>query len=200
MHPTSSPLRRPLALLLFGTVAGLSTPAWAHCDALDGPVVGAARTALEKGDVAPLVKWVKPALEGEVRRAFALARAVRRRGAVARKLADRYFFETLVRLHRASEGFPFTGLKPAGRPAHPAVEATERALEAGSAAALSERLQAAVAAGLRARWQRALETRRRAERSPESGRKWVAAYVDLIHYVKRLHDAAASGGHGHGSR
>jgi hypothetical protein len=33
----------------------------------------------------------------------------------AKALADRYFFETLVRLYRAGEGAAYKGLKPAGR-------------------------------------------------------------------------------------
>ena len=31
----------------------------AHCDTMDGPVVMAAKKALEKGDVTPVLKWVK---------------------------------------------------------------------------------------------------------------------------------------------
>ena len=46
--------------------------------------------------------------------------------AEARELADRYFFETLVRIHRAGEGAPYTGLKPAGRDLGPAVPAAVR--------------------------------------------------------------------------
>jgi len=31
----------------------------AHCDTLDGPVIKDARTALEKDDITPVLKWVQ---------------------------------------------------------------------------------------------------------------------------------------------
>ena len=37
----------------------------AHCDTLDGPVVAMARIALDKGDVTPLLKWVRAARGGK---------------------------------------------------------------------------------------------------------------------------------------
>jgi len=40
-------------------MVALSTPAYAHCDALDGPVVLAAREALRTGDFALIIVWVK---------------------------------------------------------------------------------------------------------------------------------------------
>ena len=46
---------------------------------------------------------------------------------------------TIVRVHRASEGAPYTGLKPAGVDLGPAVPAADRALDTGSTESL-ERL------------------------------------------------------------
>jgi hypothetical protein len=43
---------------------------FAHCDTLDDPVVSTAKAALEKGDVAPVLKWVKKANETEIRALF----------------------------------------------------------------------------------------------------------------------------------
>jgi hypothetical protein len=85
----------------------------AHCDTLSGPVVLTAKAALEKGDVTPVLKWVKKEDEKEIREAFARTLAVRKQSTDARELADTYFFETLVRIHRAGEGAPYTGLKAA---------------------------------------------------------------------------------------
>jgi Family of unknown function (DUF6448) len=86
-----------------------------HCDGMDGPVVKAAQKALEAGNVNLVLIWVQKADEVEVRKAFDQTITVRKLGPEARALADRYFFETLVRLHRAGEGAPYTGLKT-GRP------------------------------------------------------------------------------------
>jgi hypothetical protein len=86
----------------------------AHCDSLDGPVITEARAALEAGDVTSVLKWVSQDYEAEIRAAFDHVVEVRKLGGEARSLADRFFFETLVRIHRAVEGAPYTGLKPAG--------------------------------------------------------------------------------------
>src|SRR5512138_2915043 len=86
-------------------------PAAAHCDTMGGPVIADAKVALAKGDLTPVLKWVKPENEPEVRTAFTQTLKVRAQGPEARELADRYFFETLVRIHRAGEGAPYTGLK-----------------------------------------------------------------------------------------
>ena len=92
-----------MSLALSGIVSA------AHCDTMDGPVVAAARVALEKGDIAPVLKWVKPEREKEIRAAFARTLSVRAGGPEAKELADMYFFETLVRVHRAGEGAPLHG-------------------------------------------------------------------------------------------
>src|SRR5512139_54570 len=107
----------------------------AHCDTLDGPVVNAARAALDSGKLAPVLAWVRAEDEAEIRDAFARARTVRAAGKDAKALADRWFFETVVRVHRAAEGAPYTGLKPAGTP-DPAVAAADRIVAGGDPKAL----------------------------------------------------------------
>ena len=158
-----------------------------------------ARVALSSGSVEPALKWVPPAAEAELRDAFARTLAVRTLSDDARELADLRFFETLVRLHRAGEGAPFTGLQPAGSPVEPIVLAADRALAAGSDAELVEHLSRAAAEGVRQRFARAVEARRLAGESVESGRRWVATYVELTHWLERLErDAATDAAHGGG--
>jgi hypothetical protein len=164
-------------------------PASAHCDALDGPVVQDARAALEKGDVAPALKWVPPAAEAEVRGAFRQAVAVRGLGREAQSLADRYFFETLVRLHRAGEGEEYTGLKPAGSAVDPAVRAADEALQCECMDALRRLVATKLEHGLAARLDRVLAARKRAGESVERGREDVAAYTEFVHYAERVHQA-----------
>ena len=98
----------------FAILLAAPSPARAHCDTLDGPVVKTARAALETGKLAPVLAWVRAADEAEIRAAFQKATAARRLGPEARAVADTWFFETVVRVHRAGEGAPFTGLQPAG--------------------------------------------------------------------------------------
>lgn len=171
----------------------------AHCDTMDGPVVAAAQKALQTGDVTPALKWVRPADEKEIRDLFEKTRTVRQQGADARELADRLFFETLVRVHRAGEGAPYTGLVPAGTPVEPAVALTDRALLTGSDEKLAKAIAGHVEEGIHDRFNRAAEARKHAEESVVKGREFVAAYVELTHYVERLHrDATTDAAHGTG--
>jgi hypothetical protein len=160
--------------------------AFAHCDTLDGPVVQTARIALEKGDVTPLLKWVQADDEKQIRDAFQKTLAVRAKGAEAKELADMYFFETLVRIHRAGEGAPYTGLKP-GEAVDPAVALADKALESGSVDKLVDVLTKAMASGIRDRFQHALETQKHADESVAAGREFVETYVIFTHYVEGLH-------------
>jgi hypothetical protein len=190
----------PKLRTLLPLLAALLAPAAAraHCDTLDGPVVNAARAALETGKLAPVLAWVQPGDETEIRAAFASASAVRKTGKPARELADRWFFETVVRVHRAGEGAPFTGLKPAGAP-DPAVAAADRAIAAGDAKALEELLVGAVREGLHGHVARLAKERPPAD-DVAAGRRWVAAYVPFVHWAEGVHAAAAAAGAhaGHG--
>ena len=112
-------------------IVGLApSRAFAHCDGLDGPVVTAAQRALETRNPALVLIWVQEKDEREIQNAFEQTLAVRALGPQARALADRFFFETLVRVHRAGEGAPFTGLEPAG-PASRARVVSEVAVDQG---------------------------------------------------------------------
>ena len=158
----------------------------AHCDTMDGPVVKTAQAALEKGDVTATLKWIKPAQEAEVRAAFQRTLSVRALGPEAKDLADRYFFETLVRLHRQGEGAPYTGLKPAGT-VEPIIAAADKALASGSVDELTGEITRRAAEGIRHRFAETLEKKRHAEESVAAGREFVEAYVEFTHYVERLH-------------
>ncbi len=186
-----------LAAIAF-SATGLLCPedAPAHCDTLDGPVVETARQALAKGEVTPLLKWVRPADEKELKNAFRKTLEVRTLGDQARELADRYFFETLVRIHRAGEGAPYTGLKP-GASVDPAVALADKALESGSVDKLAEVLGNAMDKGIRSRFVETYEKQKHAEASVDQGREFVEAYVDFTHYVEGLH-GLIKGGAAHG--
>jgi len=190
-----------LGIAAFVGLVGWLSPlsARAHCDTMDGPVVKAAKLALGKGDVTPVLKWVGEDQEGEIRAAFQKTLAVRSKGTEAKELADQYFFETLVRIHRAGEGAPYTGLKPAGTPIDPSVAAADHALEAGSVDGLVNKVaHEEVADGIRKRFERAMETKKHADESVEAGREFVEAYIEFTHFVEGLHQMMAGGAAHHG--
>lgn len=170
----------------------------AHCDTMDGPVVSEAKAALEKGDVTPVLKWVKPGHEGEIRAAFEKTLAVRTKGPEARKLADLYFVETLVRIHRAGEGAPYTGLKPAGADLGPAIAGADKALATGEIDDLVKLVATEVTSGIHHRFHHAFEKKKHADESIEAGREFVEAYVEFVHYVERLYENATTSAVHHG--
>jgi hypothetical protein len=115
----------------------------------------------------------------------------------AKELADRYFFETLVRLHRAGEGAPYTGLKPAGRDLGPAIPAADRALEEGSMEQVKALLTDAMQKGLREHYEKALTKKHFRSEDLAAGREYVEAYVEFVHYVERIHEASSIPAQGH---
>jgi hypothetical protein len=178
--------RRVWVLIAFGLLVSMPHVAAAHCDTVDGPVVKAAKLALTTGDVGPVLKWVKPQDEAQIRAAFQRTVHVRGLSPQAREMADNYFFETLVRVHRAGEGEPYTGLKPAGTPVEPGIALADKALAVDSAEELVQQLTAEVAAGIRQRFSEARASRKHGDDSVAAGRAYVAAYVEFIHFVERV--------------
>lgn len=176
----------------------VSRDAFAHCDTMEGPVIVDAKQALEKGEITPILKWVKQEAEPEIKTAFQKTMAVRNKGVEAKELADMYFFETLVRVHRAGEGAPYEGIKPAGTQVEPGIEAAEKALETGAAEALVKEITAKVSDGILERFAHALEAKKHKDESVEAGREFVEAYVTFMHYVERLHQDATSNPSHHG--
>jgi len=185
------------AAIAIGVSVAAPSAVFAHCDSLDGPVVMAATKALETNDVNHALIWVQPDGEAEVRAAFAPAMAVRALNAQAKALADRYFFETVVRIHRAGEGEAFTGLKPAGQDLGPAIPAADRALADGSMKSLAGFLTTELSAGLHRHFVEVAEARMFDPGDLAAGRRFVQAYVEYIHYVERLHEAISAAAHGH---
>lgn len=164
----------------------------AHCDTLDGPVVQDARKAILAKDITPILKWVKPKDEKAVKAAFGKVLAARGTKVEA---AEKRFFSALVKIHRAGEGAPFTGLKPAGA-VEPAVAEADKALASGSSEALVKLVADDVAAGIKKRYEHAAAAYKHKDESVAQGREFVEAYVAFTHYVERLHmDATGRGAH-----
>lgn len=187
----------PIVMVLVLALLAVPGRAYAHCDTMDGPVVKAAQRALETGNVNLVLLWVQPDDEREIRTAFDRTLHVRKQSAEAQRLADLYFFETLVRIHRAGEGAPYTGLKPAGTDLGPAVPAADRAIATGSLAEVEQVLLHAIRDGLRAHFQEVMEKRGYRSDDVAAGRAYVAAYVPYVHYVEGVYEAAVSAAEGH---
>lgn len=166
----------------------------AHCDRADGPVVLDAKRALETGNAALLLRWVPSAAEPELRGVFDLARKVRGTSAEARELAERHLFDTAIRLHRAGEGEPFTGLVEGGEMPE-AVRMADEALESGKLAKLEETLAHGLQHGLHERFEKARAARAAADGSVEEGRHFVHDYVEFVRFAERVEAALHGAAH-----
>lgn len=163
---------------------------FAHCDWINGPVVADARAALTKGDVTLVLRWVPSASEPEIRRAFERTLAARASGDKARDVADQWFFETVVRVHRASEGEPFTGLEGTEYTPNFAVQLGDNAINRNSIESMESTLTGAIRSELHRRFAAAIEARKHANESIDAGRRYVHAYTEFIHYLDNLHRSA----------
>jgi hypothetical protein len=165
----------------------------AHCDTKDGPVVAAAIQAIKEKNINYALIWVKPAYEKEVKEAFESTMKVRVLSPEAERLADNYFFETLVRLHRSGEGLPYTGLKPAGTPIDKRIVAADKSILLGSLAPLNNLVAKNKLAELKKRFDKAMSLKNYDVNNVAAGREYVEAYVQFFHFAEG--EAEVNSGH-----
>ena len=155
----------------------------AYCDTLDHPIVKTAHVAFEKGDITPILKWVKEERGIEIQNLFKKTLIVRNKGKEAQEIADRYFLETLVRLHLAGEGETSTGLKPAGV-VEPAVIEADKALNHDTVDALIKLITRKIREGIHERFAKVKEAGKHADHSIDANRKYMEAYIQFTHYAE----------------
>lgn len=168
-----------------------------HCDTLDGPVVKAARKALETGNANLILPWVSKEGETEVKELFERALEVRAVGGRAAELADLWFFENVVRVHRAGEGAPYTGLKPAGLDWGPVVPEAEKAIAQGNADEVIGFVTSFTEDELRERFECAMVRKDYDENDVVAAREHVQAELGFVLFSHHLYAFVKSGG-GHG--
>ncbi|MUN62820.1 LysM domain-containing protein [Kocuria sediminis] len=167
-------------LLALSVVVLVPVRADAHCDTMDGPAVRDGRRALETGDPGHALKWVGAEHAEELREIFGLARTARVQGGAAREVADRWFLENLVRVHRAGEGAPYTGLKPSGTPVDEKVVAADRCVDSGTLDPLVDLVPTDLLPELEERLAEVLRRRHFDVDDLEAGRAYVEAYVGFV--------------------
>ena len=171
-----------------------------HCDSMDGPVVKAAMKALDTREVRIILPFVPEEGEAEVTEAFEKVSKVRAHSPEAKDVADRHFFETVVRIHRAGEGAPFTGLKPAGLGHGPVVPVAEKAIEDGSAEELVKLLKDTVEEQIRERFEHVMRLKREVSgKDVTEMREYVEAMLSLEVYSHELYECAHAHPHGEGA-
>jgi len=156
----------------------------AHCDTMDGPVVKDAKMAIEKNNINYVLKWIQPQDEIELKNAFLLAMKVRILSPDATVLADKYFFETLVRLHRSGEGAPFTGVKPSGIPIDEKILAADKSIETGNLSSLKELVSKELIPELEKRFIKVMSLKDYDVDNIEAGRSYIESYVQFFKFAE----------------
>lgn len=182
-----------VAFFMFVVLAVFTAkPAVAHCDSYDGPVITDARQALETNNVELVLKWIDKNQENEIEALFEKTHSLKNGDDEIYRIVEKHFFETLVRLHRETEGAPYTGLKPAGT-TKPIIMLTDQAISSGDVEGLLTKLNNHIGQVIREKYQKAQELNKVKNESVEKGREYVHAYVDYTHTVEAVHDIVEHG-------
>ncbi len=161
-----------------------TVPIMAHCDTMDGPVVADAKTAFEKNNVNYVLKWVKSEYENEITNTFQQVIKVRALNSDAKELAEKYFYDLLVRLHRSGEGVPFTGVKPTGTPVDEKIKAADLSVEKGDFGVVEKIVPKERSAHARDLFDRAMKLKSFNVDDVKAGREYVEAYVQYFHFIE----------------
>lgn len=163
--------------------------AYSHCDTKSGPVITAAKEALNTSNINLVLVWIKPQDETAIKQSFQRTLDIRNSNPKAQEFADNYFFETLVRIHRQGEGAPYTGIKDDGE-IEPPIQASDKALESGTDNEVLKMLNEQVKKGVSEKFREMLTAKSYDKNNVEAGREFVEKYVVFMHYVEGIYNAA----------
>lgn len=194
-------------LLILGTVmlvgiilTLMPQKASAHCDTMDGPAVKDGRNALETGNINYAYKWIFAEYEEELKEIFDLSLKVRTLGSDAQEVADRWFLENFVRIHRAGEGASYDGLKPSGTAVDPVVVAADESIELGNMSPLKGLVTEGEYHALEEKFNKAIALKNFDINDIEASRAYVEAYVTFFKMAEgeeHEHHHGHGNGHGH---
>lgn len=184
-----------LLVLMFTVFTGFQS--YAHCDSYDGPVIKEALTALKTNNVNPVLKWINEDQEKEIISLFNKTVKLRKGDKEVYSIVEKHFLETLVRLHRETEGEPYTGLKPAGS-VTPIIKMADQSLEKNNVNLLSSELTAHIQKVVKEKYEKAMLLSKTKDESVQKGREYVAAYVDYTHTLEGIHAILEHGPAAHG--
>ncbi len=184
-----------MVMLIGLALALMPQKANAHCDTMDGPAVQDGKTALETGNINYAYKWIFAEYEEELKEIFDLSRKVRVLGADAQEVADRWFLENFVRIHRAGEGASYDGLKPSGTVLDPKVAAADESIALGNMSPLQGLVTEEEYHALEEKFNKAIALKDHDINDVQAARAYVAAYVT---FFKMAEGEEHEHHHGHG--
>lgn len=191
--------RKSFPLLILPLLLFITNPVPAHCDGVDGPVVLAAKKAIETQNLDHALIWIQAEHEDEVKTAFEKTLKVRTQSQEVQEMADMYFFETFVRLHRLGEGASYTGLKEAGRDLGLAIPAADISIKNESLTELYKLLSDKLHNSLHYYFEKVIDAKNFDTNNVEAGREYVENYVKFMHFVEAIYESSELSDHaGHG--
>lgn len=173
------------SFLLVAVFMVFSLSASAHCDSYDGPVIKDAFRALKTNNVELVFKWIIPEQEERIASLFKKTYKLRNGDKEVYSIVEKHFLETLVRLHRETEGEPFTGLKPAGSMT-PLVKMADNSIAEKDVDGVLKTVNNHLKKLLRERHAKVVELAETKDDSVEQGRAYVKAYVLYTHTLEKL--------------
>lgn len=183
------------AMLLLGMIMfAFNIPTFAHCDSYDGPVIQDALKALNQKDASYVMKWIDKDQEAEITTLFNKTVSLRNTDAEIYSIVEKHFLETLVRLHRETEGAPFTGLKPAGSTT-PIIQMADKSIENKEVGNLLTNLNKHIQKVINEKYEKVNALSKVKDNSIAEGRAYVEAYVDYTHTLEAIEGALEHGGH-----
>lgn len=182
------------SLMALSIVAAFPLMASAHCDTMEGPTVSDAKKALESNNVNYALKWVQPENEKAITQVFEQAMKAEKVSPEAKDLADKKFFEELVKVHRAGEGAPFTGVKPVGTPVNEKVAAADKSIEVGNLSPLEGMVPAEEMPELKERFEKAMALKNFDVNNVDAGREYIEAYVSFFKFAEGEEEGHAAQG------
>ena len=190
-----------LVVLILISIVTISTKqTFAHCDSYDGPTVKDAYKALETNNVQLVLKWIDKSQEAEIISLFNKTYKLKNGDKEIYEIVEKHFLETLVRLHRETEGAPYTGLKPAGT-TKKIIVMSDKAIESGTIDDLMMKFNSHIEMVIREKYNQVIELDKVKNESVEKGREYVKAYVEYTHLLEGIHDmiehGASHGAHKH---
>jgi len=185
-----------LAIIIFTGCLTTYQTAVAHCDTKNGPVVMAAKKALSTNNVNFVLIWVRSEDEAQIKQAFQTTMELRKLCPPVQDAIDNYFFETLVRIHRAGEGVAYTGIKDSGEVEIP-IAAADDAIEKNSLADVMKLLNEVISKGVNEKFNEAISKYNYDKDNVEAGREYIESYVLFMHYVEAIYNAASHMGTEH---
>ena len=171
----------------------------AHCDTMDGPAVKDGRKALETENINYAYKQIFEEYEEELKENFESSLKVRTLGADAQEVADRWFLENFVRIHRAGEGASYDGLKPSGSNVDPVVVAADESIELGNMSPLKGLVTEEEYHALEEKFNKAIALKDFDIDDVKASRAYVEAYVTFFKMAEgEEHGHGHDHGHHHG--